>query len=70
LEDLHVATSSKFLLYFCNHATERNWLIALNAFIMASGLLLGAFAIYLTALVSYNSISSDGQVRPTFNRCV
>jgi hypothetical protein len=30
---------------------------------MASGLLLGAFAIYLTALVSYNSISSDGQVR-------
>jgi hypothetical protein len=56
------------LLYLSIHnltiaPLERNWLIALNAFIMASGLLLGAFAIYLTALVSYNSISSDGQVR-------
>ena len=41
----------------------RNWLIALNSFIMASGLLLAAFAIYPTALVSYNTIGNSKQVR-------
>eukprot|EP00611_Tribonema_gayanum_P004862 TRINITY_DN1409_c0_g1_i1.p1 TRINITY_DN1409_c0_g1~~TRINITY_DN1409_c0_g1_i1.p1 ORF type:complete len:422 (+),score=119.76 TRINITY_DN1409_c0_g1_i1:62-1327(+) len=44
--------------HWCSN--ERNWLIALNAFIMVSGVALGLFAVYLTTLISYHTIG-DGE---------